>query len=193
VDNPIDHAVAVGHSVDATVWQRVLRDAFGRVGRWFVRSETRGTVVAFVAGLLGPVERKNGWWLAEYAGHGSPDRMQRLLCTAVWDEREVQVDLARFVVDQLGATDPALVIDETGFLKKGTCSVGVQRQCSGTAGRIENSQIGVSSATPARPGAPCWMFGSTCPGPGLRIRCGARRPACRRASSSRPSRSWPCR
>ena len=66
------------------------------------RSETRATVVAFVAGLLGPVECKNGWWLAEYAGHGSPDRMQRLLRTAVWDERGAQADLAWFVVDRLG-------------------------------------------------------------------------------------------
>jgi SRSO17 transposase len=135
--------VAVGHSVDAAVWRRVLQDALARVGRWFARSETRGTVSQFVAGLLGPVERKNGWWLAEHAGHVSPDRMQRLLRTAVWDERGVQADLARFVVDQLGAGDAVLVIDETGYLKKGVCSVGVQRQYSGTAGRVENSQIGV--------------------------------------------------
>ena len=69
--------------------------------------------------------RKNGWWMAEHAGHDSPDRMQRLLRTAVWDEKALTVDLQTFVVDQLGAADSLLIIDETGFLMKGICSAGV--------------------------------------------------------------------
>jgi SRSO17 transposase len=102
-------------------------------------------------GLLSPVERNNGWWLAEHAGHASPDRMQRLVRTAVRDEQRVGADLRDLVVEQLGHPDAVLVVDETGFLKKGTCAAGVQRQYSGTAGGIENSQVGVflAYASPA--------------------------------------------
>ena len=94
-------------------------------------------------GLLSPVERKNCWWLAEQAGHADPQAMQRLLRTAAWDADKVRDDLRGFVAAQLGHAGGVLICDETGFLKKGTGSVGVQRQYSGTAGRIENSQVGV--------------------------------------------------
>jgi SRSO17 transposase len=89
------------------------------------------------------VERKNGWQLAERAGDVSPDGVQRLLSTYRWDADLVRDDLRAYVVEHLGETDGVLVVDETGFLKKGAKSVGVQRQYSGTAGRIENCQIGV--------------------------------------------------
>ncbi len=94
-------------------------------------------------GLVSSVERKNGWQLAEQAGDATPDGVQRLLSTYRWDADLVRDDLRDYVVEQLGAADGVLVVDETGFLKKGSKSVGVQRQYSGTAGRIENCQIGV--------------------------------------------------
>ena len=109
----------------------------------FGRAEPRRTAREFVLGLLSPVERKNCWWLAERAGHGDPQAMQRLLRTAAWDADAVRDDLRGFVAAQLGEAAGVLICDETGFLKKGTGSAGVQRQYSGTAGRIENSQVGV--------------------------------------------------
>lgn len=93
--------------------------------------------------MLAPIERKNGWQLAEAAGDAAPDRMQRLLNSARWDPREVRVDLRDYVMDNLGHRDGVLIVDETGFLKKGDKSAGVQRQYSGTAGRMENCQLGV--------------------------------------------------
>ena len=109
----------------------------------FVRVEPRRAAREFVLGLLSPVERKNCWWLAERAGHDDPQAMQRLLRTAVWDADAVRDDLRGFAAAQLGHAAGVLIPDETGFLKKGAGSVGVQRQYSGTAGRIENSQVAV--------------------------------------------------
>src|SRR5258706_14682087 len=97
----------------------------------------------YVDGLLSPVERKNGWQLAEHAGEARPYGMQRLLAGAKWDADAVRDDLQAYVLEHLGDPRAVLVIDETGFLKQGTKSVGVNRQYSGTAGRIENCQIGV--------------------------------------------------
>jgi SRSO17 transposase len=98
---------------------------------------------AYLRGLLGEVERKNGWQLAEHAGYRHPRTIQRVLDRSAWDADEVRDDLRGFVVGHLGDPDGVLVVDETGFLKKGTKSCGVARQYSGTAGRIENCQIGV--------------------------------------------------
>jgi SRSO17 transposase len=109
----------------------------------FARVEPRRTARDMVLGLLSLAERKNCWWLAEQAGHGDPQAMQRLLRTARWDADAVRDDVRGFVAAHLGARGGVLIPDETGFLKKGTRSVGVQRQYSGTAGRIENSQVGV--------------------------------------------------
>ena len=89
------------------------------------------------------MERKNGWQLAERAGDATPDGVQRLLSTYQWDADLVRGDLAGYVVEHLDDAESVLVVDETGFLKKGDKSAGVQRQYSGTAGRIENCQIGV--------------------------------------------------
>src|SRR5436190_3633010 len=124
-------------------WADGLAALHARVGRRFGRAEPRRRAVAYVRGLLSPVERKNGWQLAELAGEPTPDGMQHLLARADWDADQVREDLRAYVVEQLGEEHAVLVIDETGFLKKGTKSVGVQRQYSGTAGRIENCQIGV--------------------------------------------------
>lgn len=109
----------------------------------FNRSEPRESALAFKRGLIAPLERKNGWTLAEEAGHEGPDRIQRMLNRIEWDADEVLDDVRRYVVDNLGDREVVLIVDDTGFLKKGTRSAGVQRQYSSTAGRTENSQIGV--------------------------------------------------
>jgi SRSO17 transposase len=114
-----------------------------RIGPRFARPEVRRRVTGFLRGLLGEVERKNGWQLAEHAGETTPDGMQRLLTTARWDADALRDDLRAYVVERLGDPGGVLVVDETGFLKKGNKSAGVQRQYSGTAGRVENCQVGV--------------------------------------------------
>jgi SRSO17 transposase len=135
-------AVAVVTTVDVTAWKRRFALLMATFGSLFVRPEPRSTACAYVRGLLSGVERKNSWWLAEAAGHAGPRAMQRLLTTACWDADAAR-DLVRAqVVDHLGPGG-VLIFDETGFLKKGAQSVGVQRQYSGTAGRIENSQLAV--------------------------------------------------
>lgn len=103
-------------------------------------------------GLMAPLERKNGWTLAEEAGHGGPDRIHRLLNRIDWDADEVLDDVRDYVVEHLGDLEGVLIVDDTGFLKKGVRSAGVQRQYSGTAGRTENSQIGVFLAYAGRRG-----------------------------------------
>jgi SRSO17 transposase len=113
-----------------------------RVVARFVRSEPRARSREYVAGLVAGLERKNGWTLAERAGEVSPDGMQRLLRWADWDVDGVRDDLRDYVVEQLGDRDGVLILDDTGFIKKGVRSAGVQRQYSGTAGRVENCQIG---------------------------------------------------
>lgn len=124
-------------------WTAGLDEVQRRIGPRFARSEQRQRARAYLEGLLSPVERKNGWQLAEQAGEATPYGMQRLLAGAKWDADAVRDDLRAYVVEQLGDPRAVLVIDETGFLKQGVKSVGVKRQYRGTAGRIENCQIGV--------------------------------------------------
>jgi SRSO17 transposase len=114
-----------------------------RIAGRFWRAEPRARVREYVSGLVAGLERKNGWTLAEWAGEVSPDGMQRLLRRAGWDIDGVRDDVRDYVIGHLGDRDGVLVADETGFIKKGTRSAGVQRQYSGTAGRTENCQIGV--------------------------------------------------
>jgi SRSO17 transposase len=114
-----------------------------RIGGRFARREPRRRALAYIRGLLSQTERKNGWQLAEYLGDPTPDGVQHLLARADWDADAVRDDLIGYLVEHLGHADGVLVADESGFLKKGTKSVGVARQYSGTAGRIENCQIGV--------------------------------------------------
>ena len=109
----------------------------------FGRKEVRQHALSYLEGLLSPIERKNSWQLAEHAGDQTPDGIQRLLSHARWSADAVRDDLRAYVVEHLGDAGGVLVVDETGFLKKGTHSCGVKRQYSGTAGRIENCQIGV--------------------------------------------------
>jgi SRSO17 transposase len=129
--------------VQIAAWQEELNALHDRIAPRFARPEVRARAGKFLTGLLDPLERRNGWQLAEALGERSPDGVQRLLRTARWDAEAVRDDLRAYVVEQLGDPEAVLVIDETGFLKKGTKSVGVARQYSGTAGRVENCQIGV--------------------------------------------------
>jgi SRSO17 transposase len=114
-----------------------------RIAPRFHRPEVRARARRYLDGLLASVERKNGWQLAEALGERTPDGVQRLLNAARWDADAVRDDLRDYVMTHFGDSDAVLVVDETGFLKKGTKSAGVARQYSGTAGRIENCQIGV--------------------------------------------------
>src|ERR1700729_1407380 len=128
---------------DLAAWIAGLDDLFALVAGRFFRVEPRLRARAYVRGLLAPLASKNGWTLAEAAGNATPDGMQRLLNRAAWDADGVRDDVRGYVVRHLGDAGGVLGVDETGFIKKGTRSAGVQRQYSGTAGRVENCQLGV--------------------------------------------------
>src|SRR6266851_301755 len=131
----------------------VLAELSGRIGSHFRRAEVRKRVGCYLQGLLAPVERKNGWQMAEELGEANAHGVQRLLEEADWDEEAVRDELRTYVIEQLGESGGILVVDETGFVKKGKKSAGVARQYSGTAGRRENSQIGVFLMYASRSGA----------------------------------------
>lgn len=126
----------------ATTWRRELAAVAARIGQFVPRPETRARAGRFLDATVAGGARRNGWQLAEAAGDATPHGMQQLVASAAWDVDAVRDDLRAYVCERLGPGG-LLVIDETGFLKKGTKSAGVQRQYSGTAGRIENCQIGV--------------------------------------------------
>jgi SRSO17 transposase len=118
-------------------------ELMGRIAGRFTRVEPRRRARAFVLGLLADLPRKNCWSIAEHAGDATPGGMQHLLASARWDADAVRDDLRGYVVQHLSDPGAVLVVDETGDLKKGTRTAGVQRQYTGTAGRIENSQVAV--------------------------------------------------
>ncbi|WP_158853144.1 IS701 family transposase [Saccharothrix deserti] len=125
-------------------WSASFEAFVGRFAARFPRVESRRQMRSYVRGLLSETERKNGWTLAEALGDAGPERMQRLLNFYAWDTDGLRDDVRAAVVEALGdERQGVLIVDETGFLKKGSKSAGVARQYSGTAGRIENSQIGV--------------------------------------------------
>jgi SRSO17 transposase len=124
-------------------WADGLVEVGELIGARFARSEPRANALEYVRGLLSEQERKNSWTLSERAGHRVPDRMQRLLSSTDWDPDGLRDDLRSYVVEKIGDPDAVLIVDETGFLKKGKRSAGVARQYSGTAGRVENCQVGV--------------------------------------------------
>lgn len=138
-DDAILHAPAALIPVWDAAWVRLIE----RVGAHFARADARAHVGPYLKGLLSPVERKNTWQLAEAMGEATPYAFQNLLGRGRWDADAVRDDLRNYVREHLGDPSGVLVIDETGFLKKGEHSAGVQRQYSGTAGRIENCQVGV--------------------------------------------------
>ncbi len=132
-------------------WAVGLAALHQRIAHQFVRAEPRQQAYAYLRALISPIERKNGWQIAEHGGAATPDGVQRLLATAHWNADQVRDDLRAYVVEHLGHPDAVLVVDETGFLKKGTTSVGVKRQYCGTAGKHEHCQVGVfvAYASPA--------------------------------------------
>jgi SRSO17 transposase len=169
-------------------WTTGWNELQERIGSRFARSEQRQRERRYVAGLLSPVERKNGWQLAEHAAeHASEPRpygMQRLLVGAKWDAEAVRDDLRAYVMEHLGDPRAVLVIDETGFLKQGTKSVAVKRQSSGSqAARRAASRIVRSasfSPTPRRRGMCSLTAKLTCPASGPTTPSAAKKPVCPR-------------
>src|SRR5215213_1132580 len=130
-------------SASVLAWREELSALEVRLGELFVRAEPRRQAGLYLEGLLSAAKRKKGWQLAEQIGDARPWRTQRVLSHVLWDQDAAR-DLCRdYVIEHLGAADGVLIVDETGFLKKGEHSVGVARQYSGTAGRIENCQVAV--------------------------------------------------
>jgi SRSO17 transposase len=175
-------------------WARELDVLHARIAPRFHRAEPRRRVRAYLQSALGGVERRNGWQLAEAAGEPTPYGMQRLLAEASWDADAVRDDLRSYVTEHLGCRDGVLVIDETGFLKQGTKSAGVERQYSGTAGRIENCQIGVFLAyapTRAPRARPSSTARSTCRRRGARTGSDVARHTSQTLSRSPPNPSSP--
>src|SRR3954471_9326522 len=123
-------------------WQAGLDDLFALIAGRFTRVEPRGLALAYVRGLLAPLERRNGWTIAEHAGRRSPNAVQEMLYSPCWKPDLVRDDVRDYLVKHLGDPDGVLIADDTGFVKKGIRSAGVQRQYSGTAGKVENCQIG---------------------------------------------------
>lgn len=124
-------------------WTEELDAVGGRIAPRFARSELRDRARSYLRGLLSGVERKNGWRLAEAVGDAAPYGIQHLLDRANWDADGLRDDLREYVIEHLGGEDAVLIVDETGFLKKGDKSAGVKRQYSGTADKTENCQVGV--------------------------------------------------
>ena len=147
-----DAAVTAAHSVDVDRWRAGFDEVLDRIAPRFARCEPLRNAGALMLGLLSDLGRKNCWTLSERSGHASPDRLQHLLGRAKWDADEVRDDLRSYVVDHLGDDEAVLVVDETGDVKKGDRTVGVQRQYTGTAGRIENAQVAVYLAYAATAG-----------------------------------------
>ncbi len=135
-------------------WSETLGELHRRIGHRFARSEARERVKRYLVGLLGKIERKNGWQMAEAIGERDPQGVQRLLNSAKWDADEVREDLRSYVVEHLADEETGvLIVDETGFLKKGVKSVGVARQYTGTAGGTVDCQVGVFLAYASEKGA----------------------------------------
>jgi hypothetical protein len=151
-------AVTAVHSVDPDRWWTEYSAMIDRIAPRFARYEPLRHAGELILGMVSGLDRKNCWTIAEHRGAATPDGLQHLLARASWDADAVRDDLRNYVVDAFGDPGAILVVDETGDVKKGTRSVGVQRQYSGTAGRIENSQVrGVSDlrrTSRARPDRP---------------------------------------
>src|ERR687886_866277 len=124
-------------------WTAAVAEVERRLAPYFARAEARQQALAYLHGLLSPVERKNSWQVAAVVGAANPYGLQHLLGRAAWDADQVRDELHSYIADYFSDDDAVVVIDETGFLKKGRRSAGVGRQYSGTAGRVENVQIGV--------------------------------------------------
>ena len=143
MDESLQDLPAALDLLDVQVWNVYWAEVERRIASVFARSDARSRAMTYLSGLLSPAERKNSWQLAEMSGDPNPYGFQHLLGRADWDADALRDRLRTYVTDYLAAKDAVGVIDETGFLKKGLHSAGVARQYSGTAGRVENCQIGV--------------------------------------------------
>ena len=132
---------ATAHTIEGG--RAYMADTARRLAPYFTRSQSRHRVVAYLRGLLSEAERKNSWQVAEVCGESTPYGFQYLLSRADWAADDVRDELRTYIRQHLGDATGVLVLDETGFLKKGRHSAGVARQYSGTAGKVENCQIGV--------------------------------------------------
>ena len=130
-------------SADICRWVQTLFHLHARIAPRFARPEPRRRALAYLQGILSDTARKNGWQLAEHAGEARPDGMQRLLGSSVWDTEGVRDDVRSYVLEQLGQESAILVIDESGFPKRGNKSAGVGLQYCGTTGQVQNCQVGV--------------------------------------------------
>ena len=156
----------------------------------FRRPEPRRLALGYLRGLLSPMERKNSWQLAEQAGDATPDGVQRLLSSYRWDADLVRDDLRDYVIGHLADADAVLVLDETGFLKKGNKSVGVSGSTVAPRAGSRTVKLACSWPMPAPRGGLCWTGNCTCPGCGLRTGSGARRLGCLKGWPSGPNRDW---
>jgi SRSO17 transposase len=143
VKTPETAAVAAAHSVDPDRWWTEFGAVINRIAPRFSRYEPLRHAAGLMLGMISGLDRKNCWTIAEHRGDRSPDGLQHLLSRAKWDAEAVRNDLRDYVIDAFGDADGVLVVDETGDVKKGLDTVGVQRQYTGTAGRIENAQVAV--------------------------------------------------
>jgi SRSO17 transposase len=152
INEPAQHSPVELDLLDVQVWNLYWAEIERRIGPVFARSDALTRAMSYLSALLSPAERKNSWQLAEISGAPNPYGFQHLLGRADWDPDTLRDRLRTYVTDYLADPDAVGVIDETGFLKKGIHSAGVARQYSGTAGRIENCQIGVFVAYATRQG-----------------------------------------
>ena len=176
---------------DVNEWKTDLDGLLGRVTPLFYRTESRRHAEQYLRGLLAPLQRKNGWTIAEHVGEREPKALQRLLNLTPWNVEELLALNRDYAMEHLASESAILVADPTGFAKKGQKSVGVQRQYSGTLGRIDNCQIATFLAyvTPDRTGY-CSTGDSTCRRiPGWPTANAAPKPVSRKTSPSRPGRS----
>ena len=167
-------------------WADGLEEVHRYIAGRFRRPEPRRRALAYLKGIFSPVERKNGWQLAESAGYTTPDEVQRLLYNHRWDAYQVRDGPRDYVVEHLGDGGAVLVVDETGFLKQGDKSVRVQLQYSGKAGRIDNCQVGVLLAYVSANDRTLPDRELTCRKYGPRTGNAGGRPGCRRTRYSGP-------
>ena len=180
-----------GEVAEVARWAEGIEGVRDCIAGRFRRPAPRRRALDYLRGLLSPVERKNGWQLAERAGDATPDGVQRLLYNYRCDAGLVRDDLKTYVIEHLADADGALVVDETGFLKKGDKSVGVQRvSTAGRRGGSRTVKLAFSWPMPASGAEPCWTGSCTCPGCGRRTGSGGGRPGCRRVAAFGPSRNW---
>ncbi|GGT21665.1 hypothetical protein GCM10010271_26200 [Streptomyces kurssanovii] len=169
-----EETVAAGHSMDPGRWREAFEVVMGRIAGRFARVEPRLRAGRLVLGLLSDLPRKNCWTIAEWAG--TPHGMQHLLCRASWDADAVRDDVREYVVEDLHDEAAVLVVDETGDVKKGTHTVGVQRQYTGTPDGSRTPRSRSVSSMRAAAGTRRWTGSCTSRAPGLPTPSDARRP-----------------